>query len=64
MYMYAPVSGDQYTVLTPHDVDTETLVGGQGPGDIRGRKQRKIKDYSLSSFLESTPKYQIIFELV
>ena len=49
MYMYAPVSWDQYTVLTPHDVDTETLVGGQGPGDTRRKKWRKINDYYAST---------------
>ena len=43
VYMSAPVSGDQDTVLTPHNVETETLLGGQRPGDIRGKRWRKIK---------------------
>ena len=57
MYMSAPVSGDQDTVLTPHNVETDTFVGGQGPGDTREKKCRKIKVYSLSHFLEVNPKY-------
>ena len=63
MYMYAPVSGDQYTVLTPHDVDTETLVGGQGPGDIRRKKRRKKSDYYAST-IPWTEHYGRIFELL
>ena len=42
MYMSAPVSGDQDTELAPHSVETETLLGGQEPGDIRRKKWRKI----------------------
>ena len=51
MYMSAPVSGDQDTVLTPHDVETETLLGGQGPGDIRDEKWIRIRVHSPSYFL-------------
>ena len=43
MYMSAPETLDQDTVLTPHAVETETLLGGQRPGDIRGKRWRKIK---------------------
>ena len=50
MYMSAPVSGDQDTVLTPHNVETDTFVGGQGPGEIRGKKWRKNKSLLLFIF--------------
>ena len=36
MYMSAPVSGDQDTELAPHSVETETLMGEQGPGEMEG----------------------------
>ena len=41
MYMSALVSGDQDTVLTPHNVETDTFVGGQGPGDTREKSAEK-----------------------
>ena len=35
-YVSAPETGDQDTVLTPHSVGTETLLGEQGPGEMEG----------------------------
>ena len=34
MYVSAPETGDQDTVLAPHSVETETLLGEQGPGEM------------------------------
>ena len=34
MYDSAPGTGDQDTVLAPHSVETETLLGEQGPGEV------------------------------
>ena len=36
MYDSAPETGDQDTVLAPHSVETETLLGEQGPGEMKG----------------------------
>ena len=38
MYMSAPETGDQDTVLDPHSGETDTLLGGQGPG---GQEERR-----------------------
>ena len=46
MNVSAPATGDQDTVLPPHDVETETLLGEQGPGEMEGRNCEK--DYCLS----------------
>ena len=42
MYMSAPETLDQDTVLSPHDAETETFLGGQGPGEVErsGEKER------------------------
>ena len=38
MYMSAPETGDQDTVLDPHSGETDTLLGpGQGPGEMEGK---------------------------
>ena len=63
MCLSVPGSGYQDTVLTPHDVEIETLLGGQGPGDIR-EVERKIQDDSISCFVELKQKSGRIFELV
>ena len=41
MYDSAPETGDQDTVLTPHSVGTETLLGGQGPGEMERTSNEK-----------------------
>ena len=41
MYVSAPETGDQDTVLAPHSVETETLLGEQGPGEMEGRSGQK-----------------------
>ena len=38
MYVSAPETGDQDTVLDPHSGETDTLLGGQGPG---GQEERR-----------------------
>ena len=40
-YISAPKTGDQDTVLPLHDVETETLLGEQGPGEMEGRGGEK-----------------------
>ena len=41
MYASAPETGDQDTVLAPHSVETKTLLGEQGPGEMEGRSGQK-----------------------
>ena len=41
MYVSAPETGDQDTVLAPHSVETETLLGEQGPGEMEGTSGEK-----------------------
>ena len=45
MYVSAPETGDQDTVLAPHSVERETLLGGQGPGEMEGRSGERKKKY-------------------
>ena len=48
IYVSAPETGDQDTVLAPHSVETETLLGEQGPGEIKGTSGEK---QTLSFFM-------------
>ena len=48
MYVSAPETGDQDTVLMPHSEGTETLLGGQGPGEMDGTSGEKAR---LLSFI-------------
>ena len=41
MYVSAPETRDQDTVLAPHSVKTKTLLGEQGPGRMEGRSGEK-----------------------
>ena len=41
MYVSAPETEDQDTVLAPHSVETETLLGEQGPGEMEGTSGQK-----------------------
>ena len=41
IYDSAPETGDQDTVLAPHSVETETLLGEQGPGEMEGTSGEK-----------------------
>ena len=41
MYVSAPETGDQDTVLTPHSAEKETLLGEQGPGEMEGTSEQK-----------------------
>ena len=48
MYVSAPETGDQDTVLAPHSVETETLLGEQGPGEMEGRSgEKEIINYNV-----------------
>ena len=48
MYVSAPETGDQDTVLAPHSVETETLLGEQGPGEIEGiRGEKELINYNV-----------------
>ena len=48
MYDSAPETGDQDTVLAPHSVETETFLGGQGPGEMEGRSRERESMLSIS----------------
>ena len=41
MYVSALETGDQDTVLAPHSVETETLLGEHGPGEMDGTSREK-----------------------
>ena len=51
MYDSAPEIRDQDTVLAPHSVDAETLLGEQGPEEMEGtsgEKELKITMFKRS----------------
>ena len=52
MYVSAPETGAQDTVLPPHDVETETLLGEHGPGEKEGRNCEKERLLSVMSFIQ------------
>ena len=41
MYVSAPGTGDQDTVLAPHSEETETLLGEQGPEEMEAIRAEK-----------------------
>ena len=47
MYVSAPETLDQDTVLPPHDAETETLLGGQGPGEMEDRSGEKERVFHV-----------------
>ena len=51
MYMSTPETGDQDTVLAPHSVETETLLGEQGPGEMEGSGEKQTLFFSSNGKL-------------
>ena len=47
-YMSAPETLDQDTVLPPHNAETETFLGGQGPGNVERRSGEKERLFSFT----------------
>ena len=52
MYVSAPETGDQDTVLTPHSPETETLLGEQGPGEMEGTSGHVIRLHLLLQLIK------------